>query len=181
MSSELDGKNIIITGASRGLGKHIAEAMWREGANLLLVARSEESLLDIQRTLKASARDDQSVQIVAADLSQPDAIQRIMAKASELTGGLDVLVNNAAIQGPIGPLRDNDPTEWAQTIAVNLTAPVMLCRACIPLMGLPHPRLAALDSPSPLAERGLGGEVSQHSRSKIINLSGGGATGPRPN
>src|SRR5258708_7417577 len=108
MSSELDGKNIIITGASRGLGKHIAEAMWREGATLLLVARSEESLLDIQRTLKASGRADQSVRIVTTDLSQPDAIPRIMAKASEFADGIDVLVNNAAIQGPIGTLLDND-------------------------------------------------------------------------
>src|SRR5437016_14472488 len=96
------------------------------------------------------------MRIVAADLADPDAISRIVAKAGEFDGSIDVLVNNAAIQGPIGPLLDNDPAEWAQTVAVNLTAPVMLCRACIPLMG-------------------------KRSRSKIINLSGGGATGPRPN
>src|SRR5258708_2898034 len=155
--------------------------MWHEGANLLLVARSEAALLDLQQALEASGRANQTVQMVAADLGQPDAIPRIMAEASQFAEGINVLVNNAAIQAPIGPLLDNDPAAWAQTIAVNLTAPVMLCRACIPLMGLPHP-----PTPSPLAERGSraqrdGSEVSQHSRGKIINLSGGGATGPRPN
>src|SRR5690606_11210471 len=66
------------------------------------------------------------------------------------------LVNNAAIQGPIGPLESNDPQQWIDTIHTNLIGPAMLCRAVLPGM----------------KRSGYG---------KIINLSGGGATSPRAN
>ncbi len=152
----LTKRNIIVTGATRGLGLVITRAMWRAGANLLLVARTKDQLLNVQAELAANADVQQQVHFVVADLSRPDFVHGIMDKGDQIWDGIDVLVNNAGILGPIGPIWTNDWEEWQTTIRVNLFAPVELCRACLPRM----------------LERGHG---------KIINLSGGGAAGPRSN
>ncbi len=152
----LAGKNAIVTGASRGLGTEIAQAMWRAGASLLLVARSGEALNRLRDELMSGAQDGQAAYVVSADLETPDAVLAVIGEARKVWDRLDVLVNNAAIAGPIGRAWENPWEEWEATIRVNLLAPVELCRACVPWMG-------------------------EFGRGKIINLSGGGATKPRPN
>lgn len=151
----LAGKNIILTGASRGLGREIALAVWREGANLLLVARSAEALHALRTEMLPTAFDAQHAHILRADLSLPADVDAIVAHACKVWDRVDVLVNNAAIVGPIGKLWENDWSEWQTTLQVNLLSPVALCRACIPWM-------------------------IEHGGGKIINLAGGGATAPRP-
>jgi 3-oxoacyl-[acyl-carrier protein] reductase len=151
----LTEKNVILTGASRGFGSHIARAMWRNGANLLLVARSGNALESLAKGLHESSMPSQQVHTVIADLKSPGAVDTIMGEALKAWKKLDVLINNAGIQGPIGCAWENDWEEWQEAIRVNLLAPVALCRASVPWM-----------------KDGGGG--------KIINLSGGGATGPRP-
>ena len=155
MMQVLVGKNAIITGASRGLGMHVARAMWQEGASLLLVARSADALRQVHSDLMVSAQDGQRVDVVVADLQTPEAVPTIIRGARRVWDRVDVLVNNAGILGPIGKVWENDWEEWQAAIRVNLLAPVALCRACVWWM----------------RERRQG---------KIINLSGGGATGPRP-
>jgi NAD(P)-dependent dehydrogenase (short-subunit alcohol dehydrogenase family) len=156
MTNALLGKNIIITGSSRGLGARIAHAMWHNGANLLLVARSEEGLRKVHSELMASGQGAISVRTIAVDLRMWDAIHRIVGEARKVWDKIDVLVNNAAVLGPIGPSWENNREEWEATIRVDLLAPVELCQACVPWM------------------------IEQR-QGKIINLSGGGATSPRPN
>lgn len=150
----LAGCNCLVTGASRGLGAWIARAFWTAGGNLLLVARGEAALNDVVADL--ADRPGQRAEVLVADLGDPSAPERIAARAKETFERLDVLVNNAAIQDPIGPSWENSWEQWQAAIRVNLLAPVALCRLVVPWM----------------AER---------RRGKIINLSGGGATGPRPN
>ena len=152
----LRGKNIIITGASRGLGVHIARAMWDNGANLLLVARSANALNKLKKDFETDPAPGQGIHIAVADLGLSEATDLILKEAQQVWDRLDGLVNNAGILGPVGPLWKNPWNLWEETIRVNLLAPVALCRACIEWM----------------KEGGQG---------KIINLSGGGATGPRPN
>jgi len=151
----ISGKNVIITGASRGLGAHIARAMWKQGAQLLMVARRETALCLLQKELNLSGLPGQEAHIAVVDLKSPEAIEAIMDAASRVWKKINVLVNNAGILGPIGPAWKNDWEEWLDTLRVNLLAPVELSRACIPWM-----------------QKAGGG--------KIINISGGGATGPRP-
>ncbi len=151
----LTEKNVILTGASRGLGSHIARAMWRNGANLLLVARSRNALESLAKELHESSTPSQQIHIVTVDLKSAGAIDITMGEALKVWKKLDVLINNAGVQGPIGCAWENDWEEWQEAIRVNLLAPVALCRASVPWM-----------------KDGGGG--------KIINLSGGGATGPRP-
>ena len=147
----LTGRRCIITGASRGLGAAIARKFWSEGADLLLVARSEEALTHVRNDLEP--RDQQQVHLLACDLAAVDAPARITDEARRCFGWFSVLVNNAAVQGPISLAWENDWEEWEYTIRVNLLSIVDLSRRCVPL----------------LAARG----------GKIISISGGGATSPR--
>ena len=142
----------LITGASRGLGRSIAEEFWKHGASLALVARNGAALDQLSAELRA--RGGGSIEVIPADLSDPLTPAAIVDRLRSKWGHLDVLVNNAAVAGPIGPAWDNDWREWGQTIQVNLLAPVALCRLCLPWMS-----------------RG----------SAIVNLAGGGATRARAN
>ena len=154
-TSAFCGKTVLVTGASRGLGQEISEAFWRRGADLLLVARSGEILSALCARLACTRHETQRVVHFVNDLSDPDAPALIFDALQSFTGRIDVLVNNAAIIGPIGPLDGNDWPGWKSAIDVNLLAPAALCRLVIPRM------------------KSQGGGA-------IVNLSGGGATSPRP-
>jgi 3-oxoacyl-[acyl-carrier protein] reductase len=154
-TSFFSGKTVLVTGASRGLGKEISEAFWRHGADVFLVARSGESLRKLCAWLACGRPDIQRVAHFVVDLSVSDAPALIFDALQSFTGRIDVLVNNAAIIGPIGPVEGNDWTGWKTAIEVNLLAPAALCRLAIAQM------------------KGQGGGA-------IVNLSGGGATSPRP-
>lgn len=146
-------KNILVTGAGRGLGLELSRYFWDRGANVFLVGRDIDHL---HRALDGlTVRHGQSAAYFQCDLADDSAITALVSKLSETR--LDAVVNNAAIQGPIGSLPDNDWQEWKDTIQVNLLAPVLLCKTLLPRL------------------------LSQDSDVSIINLSGGGATGPRPN
>lgn len=145
---------VLITGGSKGLGVHLVRRFWLDGYNLVVVARNQ---VDIHAVLdELPKRNDQSATPMACDLADTAKVAMLLDSIQTTIPHLDVLVNNAAIQGPIGPLRENDLSAWQQALKVNLLAPVALCQGLIPLMKRP---------------RGA----------SIINLSGGGATGPRAN
>lgn len=151
----LAGKNIIITGASRGLGCYVARAMWQNGANLFLTARSQEALTELREELVRSALHGQSIFILSVDLKQLQNTALIVRKAREVWSQLDGLVNNASILGPMGRTWEICWEKWQETISINLYASIALCRDCVPWM-------------------------SENSGGRIINLSGGGAAGLRP-
>jgi NAD(P)-dependent dehydrogenase (short-subunit alcohol dehydrogenase family) len=154
----LAGQPCIVTGASRGLGAAIARRFWLAGARLLLVARSAEALERVAQEMGGCAEDSSNTDAVphlfACDLADPSAPARIVGEAHRRLGGVRVLVNNAGSQGPIGPAWENDWADWERAFRVNFLSPVDLCRRVVPLMAT------------------AGG--------KIVNISGGGATGPRP-
>ena len=150
----LAGRTALLTGATGSLGRAIADAYCRAGALLLLSSRDDAALRALAGDL--SARYSTDVSTLACDLSDEDEVRRLADESRRLFGGLDVLVNTAAVIGPIGPVWENDWDEWKYTIETDFFAIVGLCRLCVPLMPL-----------------GSG-------RGKIVILSGGGATSPRP-
>jgi 3-oxoacyl-[acyl-carrier protein] reductase len=153
---DLADRSAIITGASQGLGKAIAAAFLRAGADVLLVARGEERLRGAREALAGLAtRRGQGLHILAADVSRPEGCVAIMERARQALPSVTVLVNNAGVYGPMGPIEEVDWAEWVKAIHINLFGTVLMCRAVIPLM----------------RQRGYG---------KIINLSGGGATSALP-
>jgi 3-oxoacyl-[acyl-carrier protein] reductase len=153
---KLQGRSAIITGANQGLGHEIASAFVQEGCSVLLMARGHERLAEVEAALRRAAPcSDQVIASHAADVSRPEDCAAAIAVAAKRLPGLTVLVNNAGIYGPMGPVEENDWDEWSQAIAINLFGTVLMCRAVLPAL-----------------RAGRYG--------KIINLSGGGATAPLP-
>jgi 3-oxoacyl-[acyl-carrier protein] reductase len=149
----LTGKTALVTGASRGFGEAIARALWSAGASLALLARDGRALEEVAASLPDAPT--QTVGVFPCDVGDLASLEAAWAGVAHRFGHVDVLVNNAAVQGPLGPLETLDFAEWKRVFDVDLFAAVRLCQLVIPGM------------------RARGG-------GKIINVSGGGATGPRP-
>ena len=128
---KLDGQVAIITGAGRGIGRAIALAYAREGARLALAARSEPDLEEV--VVSATELGAEAIAI-RTDVTSQMGTERLARRTVERFGRVDVLVNNAGVSGPIGPVQDNDIAEWVDTINVNLTGTFLVCRAVVPVM-----------------------------------------------
>jgi 3-oxoacyl-[acyl-carrier protein] reductase len=140
------------------LGREIAHHFIGAGADAVLVAREETRLQQAVEELSPSAtRQDQRLTGVRGDVSDPAACAALVRGVAESLGPQTplVLVNNAGVYGPKGEIERVDWEEWVRAIEINLFGTALMSREVIPLM----------------RERGYG---------KIINLSGGGATGPLP-
>jgi 3-oxoacyl-[acyl-carrier protein] reductase len=124
MDLGLSGKRCIVTGASRGIGRATAELLAAEGARLLLVGRDRDGLAE------AAPRD---ADILAADVTKPDAGERIVAACRERLGGVDVLVNNAGTSF-LKPLEELTEEDWDGQWQLNVRAPERLMRAAAPAM-----------------------------------------------
>src|SRR5262245_16814120 len=151
----LSGRRALVAGASQGFGLEVARAFLQEGAYVTVCARDGDRLEQAREDLAAFIGDPARVLAVPTDVSAPDQVCRLVETAASRFGGLDILVCNAAIHGPKGPVADVDWTEWVRAIEVNLLGTVLLCRHA-----LAH-----------FLPRRYG---------KIILLSGGGATKARP-
>jgi short-subunit dehydrogenase len=123
---ELRGKTALVTGASRGIGAHIARALASEGMRLVLAARSAEALEGIAAELRARGAE---VVTIPADLARRDHIEALAERA----GGVDVLVNNAGLE-LAAAYHTVAPATIDELIAVNLTAPMILTRLLLPGM-----------------------------------------------
>ena len=155
MTRSLEKRAALVTGASQGLGLAIARAFVEAGSSVMLCARDLAMLESARDELLPLAGAGQHVLIEAADVSKPDQVLRLATIACEALPGLQILVNNAGVYGPMGRLEDVEWIEWEAAVRVNLLGTALMCRAAVPRM----------------RERGYG---------KILNLSGGGATGPLP-
>lgn len=128
---DLHGKVSLITGASRGIGRAVAEAYAAAGAALAICARSPGELEEAAAALR---RGGASLVAVPADVSDQAQVERFVGEALKALGRVDVLVNNAGVPGPRGPLAEVTPDEWAAVVAINLTGPFLCSRAVIPAM-----------------------------------------------
>ena len=126
----MTAKYAVITGASRGLGQHLACRFWEAGYSLGLVSRNIASMDETRSRLDLA--EGRTCDVFACDLSDPASVQNLVAEISAKAVQINVIVNNAAIQGPIGPLEQNDFGDWERTIRVNLLSPVAICRGLLP-------------------------------------------------
>jgi short-subunit dehydrogenase len=126
----LRGKTALITGASRGIGIHIAKALANQGMNLVLVARNAESLKKTSTVLKSS-----SVKIftVAADVGNINQLSNLVDEVDTLANGIDILINNAGIDVCV-PYHEMKTDDIDQIIKVNLIAPMILSKLFLPKM-----------------------------------------------
>ena len=123
----LEGRVVLVTGASRGLGRLLAGALAGAGAAVGLVARSAEQLAETQFELI----DGGGVAVaVAADVSDPEALRVAVEVISRRLGPIDVLINNAGINGPIGAAWEVDPEDWWRTMEINLRS-ILTCTSLV--------------------------------------------------
>lgn len=152
---KLLGRGAIITGASRGFGRAVAEAYVAEGANVFLCAQDGAVLTKTHRDLMARAKSGQKIFKGLGDVSKEADVDRLVRAAAVDMGQIDVLVNNAGVYGPMGTIEMVDWSAWVRAIEINVMGTVLPCRFVLPFF----------------KKQGFG---------KIINLSGGGATAPLP-
>lgn len=148
----LSGRVAVVTGGSRGIGREIAAAIALAGAKTAIAARTEDPLWEAVACIEANGGT--AIPIIA-DISKPSAAGVLAATVLNAWGHIDVLVNCAGIQAPVGEFRTVDIDRWEDNFRVNLFGSARCSRVVLPAM----------------VDRGFG---------RIINLSGGGATSPRP-
>jgi 3-oxoacyl-[acyl-carrier protein] reductase len=146
------GKNILITGAGRGIGKRMAMGLSAAGARVGLLARSQAEL-DLAK-LEIEQAGGQAMRL-RADVRDLDELAHAVERMRSQFGSVDVLVTAAGIQGPIGTFLSSKPKAWNETVEINLVGVANACRVVLP----------------PMIEKRSG---------KIIMISGGGSAGARP-
>ena len=131
-NARLEGRAAVITGADSGIGRAVAIAFAREGADVLISCLSEED--DAQETARLVEAAGRRAVVVMGDLADPAHCRSVVAQAVEAFGRLDVLVNNAAFQRTYESLEEIPDDEWDRTFQVNVTAMFHLCKAALPHM-----------------------------------------------
>lgn len=151
----LENRTAIITGANQGLGQAIARSFVIAGASTILCARDKSRLAQVKSELEDLAYPAQRVIVAPCDVSNAAEVNQLVNTALEQFPQIHILVNNAGIYGPKGPIEDVNWEEWTQAISVNMFGSVLFTRALIP-------------------------QFKRHGYGKVIQLSGGGATKPLP-
>jgi len=128
----LEGKTAIITGSNRGIGRATAQLFTREGANVVInYSKSDKQAED---TLKAIKEDGGSAIIIKADVSKEAEVKKLVDGCVKEFGTVDILMNNAAIVGPLKPITEYSETEWDEVININLKGAFFCIKHIIPIM-----------------------------------------------
>lgn len=152
---KLRGKRVVITGANQGFGFAVAKLFVNEGASVLLCARDQKLLEKAKSNLKDLAKGVANIYAEQADVAKLSDNKKLLQSAINNMGGVDILVLNAGVYGPKGPIEDINWEEWSAAIDINLKGVVMACHVFAP-------------------------HLKKQKTGKIIILSGGGATKPLP-
>jgi len=131
MNHELREQVAIVTGAGRGLGRAIALALARAGAAVGVIGRSEAP---VGETMGAIVKAGGGALAVVADVSEAASVEHAVREVEGALGPVDLLVNNAAIMGPLGPMWNADAHDWWHSFEVNLRGPYLCSRALLPGM-----------------------------------------------
>ena len=131
-SGRLKGKKAVITGGDSGIGRAVAIAYAREGADVLISYLSEDG--DARETARYVMEAGRKAVLVAGDLQTPDHCRAVIAEAVSEFGGIDILVNNAAHQASFKSIEEISDEEWELTFKVNIHAMFYLTKAAVPHM-----------------------------------------------
>jgi NAD(P)-dependent dehydrogenase (short-subunit alcohol dehydrogenase family) len=149
-SIDLSGQVAVVTGGGRGIGRAIAQTLAGAGASVGVMARSERELGETAALITQSGGRALAFR---ADVTAADEVRTAFNQISQLLGPVDLLVNNAAVIGPLGPFSENDPAAWWHAMDVNLRGAMLCTHAVLPVM-------------------------MERRRGRIINVASGGGTAP---
>ena len=152
---KIANKYAVITGSSRGFGLSVAKSFVEAGAHIVICARGEKTLHRALNELTRWASKKSKVIAMPTDVSKSEDVDQLVQYALSEFGQIDVLMCNAGIYGPMGPIEQLDWAEWDRAVRINLYGTVLPCKTVIPYM-------------------------KKIGRGKIIITSGGGATKPLP-
>jgi NAD(P)-dependent dehydrogenase (short-subunit alcohol dehydrogenase family) len=127
----LDNKVAIITGASKGIGKAIAKALGQQGAKVVIVSRKQEA---VDETAKEFCDEGIEAIGIAAHMGNMEQIKKLVSQTVEHFGGIDIIVNNAAINPTFGPILETDNLVFDKIMEVNVKGPLELCKLAYPFM-----------------------------------------------
>ncbi len=147
------GKNVIVTGGSKGLGFEICKQFLEEGANVSFCSRNALELLKSNDNLIQFKKDEQILHCMSTDVSSLESITEYIEEAENTLGNIDILVSNAGVIGSKGLIEEVDVKEWTQSVAINLFSNLYLFNNLIPKM-------------------------KKNNSGRIVVMSGGGATKP---
>ncbi len=123
MSGRLHGKTVVITGAGQGIGKAAALAFAKEGARVAICGRDKSKIDATAAESGAFAK--------TCDATDPKQVEAFVAAVVKEFGGIDILINNAGVLGPTGPLVSVSPKDWEDTLRGNATGPFLMTRAVL--------------------------------------------------
>jgi NAD(P)-dependent dehydrogenase (short-subunit alcohol dehydrogenase family) len=162
MSGLLQGEVAIVTGAGRGFGRAIATRLAREGFAVALIARTEQQIACVASEINAAGG---RAVAIAADVTDRAAVTRVVAETERSHGPVTLLVNNAGVPGPFGPIWSVDPEEWWGSQAVHIRAPLLFLRAVLP--GMTQRRAGRIIIVSAKASRMVAPNLSAYCVGKI--------------
>ena len=136
----MNGKFVLISGASRGIGRAIAVSYARAGAaGIAIIGRSREGLRETQIAMDEASRQADSatpqIELIVADLSSLPAVENVKkCVLKAFAGRLDILINNAAYLEHWKPIAESEPSDWWKTFEINVFGLYLMCRAFIPVL-----------------------------------------------
>jgi len=149
---QLEGKVAIVTGGGRGIGKAIALALAREGADVVVAAEAMPPLKKTAREIEAMGRKSLAL---LTDLLDPAQPLKMVEKTLEIFGKIDILVNNSGNEGPIQPVAEMDLKGWNDLLAVNLTGAMLCSRYILEKSMIPRQSGVIINLASAAGRKGL--------------------------
>lgn len=125
----LEGKTVVVSGVGPGLGREVAACALRDGARVAIAARTESKLVAIAKELDPSGA---RVLPRAADVTEPEACEALLAAAADAFGGVDAVVNVAALDTLFGTLESTEPEDWRRSMDMNVVGTMNVARAAVP-------------------------------------------------
>jgi NAD(P)-dependent dehydrogenase (short-subunit alcohol dehydrogenase family) len=127
MNLGLNGKRVLVTAGAAGIGRMTARSFAAEGAKVFVCDVDEAALAEFRK-------ENPAIGTTIADVSDEAAVERLFAEAAKFLGGLDILINNAGIAGPTGPIETLSLADWKRTLDINLTGQFLCTRKAVPLL-----------------------------------------------
>jgi 3-oxoacyl-[acyl-carrier protein] reductase len=161
----LTGKVAIVTGSGGGIGRAVAQKFAADGARVIVNGRTTETVDETVRLIEKAGGEAFAV---TGDVSKLGIAEQIAGAAIERWGKVDILVNNAAISGPVAPIGDDDIDWWLSTLHINVFGPYLMTRAVVPAMRKAgHGKIIDVSSG---AGRGVAGDLVPYRTSKAALL-----------